>query len=76
MMGTFDLSEEMMRSKPRCLLRCGSRMMPKGCQPANIMRRIFSQFSPTPPASTMASVPDISAKDWPMNFFTRVEYIS
>ena len=50
--------------------------MPSGCRPAKIMRRILSQFSPTPAVSTMASTPPMTAMYWPMYFFAEFEYIS
>ena len=40
------------------------------------MRRILSQFSPTPAVSTIASTPPMTAMYWPMYFFTELENMS
>ena len=76
-MRTSESSVEISRS-PRRPLRFVSRsiLMPSGCRPAKIMRRILSQFSPTPAVSTMASTPPMTAMYWPMYFFAEFEYMS
>ena len=76
MIFTCEESADISRSKPRWRFFSSSRMMPSGCRPVKIMRRIFSQFSPTPAVSTMASTPPMTAMYWPMYFFTEFEYMS